>query len=678
VSEVGADAENRTVGYSRKLPMLAVLATAILIAYLPSAAAQVFFVTEGQSTNDWIVFIVLPIANFSLLLVLPITLIRGRPALAPFDCAWLRWTRGEFTRFWLMPLGVFAAAAIVALGVYNLGLPFGGREISFEVSDIARQMTILVWRMMLVVFLGPLAEEVFWRGYVQSALARVIHPVLAVVGRGILFGFIHFRLLLGFTEASLFGMIFGLWCWRRKTLVPVIIMHMAINGAVQVRQWGDWSELRQVRVTHDYAAELQKLSMPIDYDPNQDARGDYLEACQLVVQFPKDLERAGRCYPSQWTADEKSRAETWVASNAQPLKLVEKGARKPYYWPEYDCSKRAAFFAAGHLDQMRSLALALAMRAKLYAFQNRQAEALGDIESCCAMANHLLACKDCVSQITGLAVYGLCCQATRTILTHAVIEPTLMADLQHRLQTLRANRPIGFDLAAESFSLLDAIQRLFTDDGHGGGHLPRGGFRPGVSPEGVFGAVFGDMAAAVGSDIREWEKLDRRTTVAQVEEYYHAFGRATHLSLWEYETDAEGVKSTIARITAENAFIRVFRLNPKLIHFPARARVDLDSVITILAILRYRAERGRLPDSLELLAAKGYTEAVPDDPYSYKSLTYKRLKSLFAGDNPFIRDDIFLLYSWGADFDDDGGTPSRWGQGEKGGDQVFWPVTDEE
>jgi len=37
-------------------------------------------------------------------------------------------------------------------------------------------------------------------------------------------------------------------------------------------------------------------------------------------------------------------------------------------------------------------------------------------------------------------------------------------------------------------------------------------------------------------------------------------------------------------------------------------------------------------------------------------------------------DDDFILYSFGADFDDDGGTPSKWGYGEKGGDQVFWPV----
>ena len=51
------------------------------------------------------------------------------------------------------------------------------------------------------------------------------------------------------------------------------------------------------------------------------------------------------------------------------------------------------------------------------------------------------------------------------------------------------------------------------------------------------------------------------------------------------------------------------------------------------------------------------------DPYSDKPLVYKRL------------DNSFTLYSLGADFDDDGGTPSNWGEGDKGGDAVFWPVT---
>jgi len=75
--------------------------------------------------------------------------------------------------------------------------------------------------------------------------------------------------------------------------------------------------------------------------------------------------------------------------------------------------------------------------------------------------------------------------------------------------------------------------------------------------------------------------------------------------------------------------------------------------------------RGYVQRTLERLLgglAAFHVQAVPEDVFYYGPLIYRR-----TGDD-------FILYSFGADFDDDGGTPSKWGQSEKGGDQVFWPV----
>lgn len=85
-------------------------------------------------------------------------------------------------------------------------------------------------------------------------------------------------------------------------------------------------------------------------------------------------------------------------------------------------------------------------------------------------------------------------------------------------------------------------------------------------------------------------------------------------------------------------------------------------MIAILAIFRYKAEKGTLPSSLETLVDQHYLEELPHDSYSLGPHIYKRT------------DNGFLLYSLGVDFDDDGGTPSKWGEGDIGGDQVFWPV----
>ncbi len=73
------------------------------------------------------------------------------------------------------------------------------------------------------------------------------------------------------------------------------------------------------------------------------------------------------------------------------------------------------------------------------------------------------------------------------------------------------------------------------------------------------------------------------------------------------------------------------------------------------------------PVSLDDLVRTGYLGRAARDYFSKDGLL---IHQRTGGD--------FLLYSRGLDFDDDGGTPSRWGQGEKGGDQVFWPVTEPE
>ncbi len=91
-------------------------------------------------------------------------------------------------------------------------------------------------------------------------------------------------------------------------------------------------------------------------------------------------------------------------------------------------------------------------------------------------------------------------------------------------------------------------------------------------------------------------------------------------------------------------------------------RVEEQALITTLAILRYNSDKNGYPANLSELISAGHLKELPIDPYSDKSFVYKRTQ---AG---------FILYSYGGDYDDDGGQYSKWGLGEEGGDQVFWPV----
>ena len=100
----------------------------------------------------------------------------------------------------------------------------------------------------------------------------------------------------------------------------------------------------------------------------------------------------------------------------------------------------------------------------------------------------------------------------------------------------------------------------------------------------------------------------------------------------------------------------------RVIEVDFRSKAGLQALITTLAILRYNSDKNGYPATLSQLILAGYLKEMPIDPYSGKPFVYKRTP------------EGFTLYSFGADFDDDGGQYSKWGAGEKGGDQVFWPV----
>ena len=96
-----------------------------------------------------------------------------------------------------------------------------------------------------------------------------------------------------------------------------------------------------------------------------------------------------------------------------------------------------------------------------------------------------------------------------------------------------------------------------------------------------------------------------------------------------------------------------------------RMQALMDATRIILALRVWYLEYGTYPEGLSLLVEEKYLEDLPIDPYSSDVFRYER------------QADDFVLYSLGADFDDDGGVQTedgRGGEDELGGDSVFWPV----
>ncbi|MBA7624566.1 hypothetical protein ES703_31975 [subsurface metagenome] len=89
-----------------------------------------------------------------------------------------------------------------------------------------------------------------------------------------------------------------------------------------------------------------------------------------------------------------------------------------------------------------------------------------------------------------------------------------------------------------------------------------------------------------------------------------------------------------------------------------------EALITVIAVLRYKAKNENYPITLEHLVEQEYLARLSIDPFSDKPLIYKPL------------DNDFELYSIGQNCKDDGGIRYPGGSGLSGaseGDEVFWP-----
>jgi hypothetical protein len=155
-----------------------------------------------------------------------------------------------------------------------------------------------------------------------------------------------------------------------------------------------------------------------------------------------------------------------------------------------------------------------------------------------------------------------------------------------------------------------------------------------------------------------WYELDRRQTMEvgkKVFDYLDYLSAKTPAQLRRREEDFE---AKIEQMTEGNSFVRV--LIPacaKVFEMASRAKARTRALLATTAVLAYKRDRGQLPETLEELTEIGYLKAVPIDPFSDGPLVYRKV-----GDD-------FVMYSVGADFEDDDGT----GSGDSDGDYVFWP-----
>lgn len=410
----------------------------------------------------------------------------------------------------------------------------------------------------------------------------------------------------------------------------------------------------------NYVAEYNKITRPANYNPNENAAPYYEKAFEAFVEMPEAIKDNWKDWPADMDDAKLNVLKSWLASNSQAFSYLKQATQKPFCWIERHGTDNAIFnIELPEMSKLRTAAWCLSLRAKLNALQGQIELAFTQVIELHKMGLHYAGPVTLVEQLVGTAINAIAFNTAFAILDRAEVDSAILANFQNQLeQQLQQSKPLNFSIGERIYGL-DITQHMFTDDGKGDGQLiPVKLFRyKKDSP------IVPCISYAKSILICLYHP-GRRETLRLHKKLYEELDKIVYKTPWQLRQNGTSYQDHVQKLTKGNYFLNdPINAFGRVCEIFQRGKISGEALAATLALLRYKAEKGQLPENLDQLVTAGYLKQLPMDPYSDSPLVYKCL------------DDNFTLYSCGADFDDDGGTPSKWGEGEQGGDRVFWPVS---
>ncbi len=432
--------------------------------------------------------------------------------------------------------------------------------------------------------------------------------------------------------------------------------------------------------TVDYVALLNQIGRP-QIAERDNAWPSYEKAFGLLVKPGDELRQMDAFakrnrpeYPGFAGLPEEARQAItqWVQKNEAAWQEFLAASAKSYFQRPYACDPNLRepsmmCVLLPSLPEIRTVATVGIWRARIELQHGEVQQALDDCLAVARAAAHWQPRGMLIEQLVGLGLSHMAHEEIVGIVHERDLPPAGLADLQRSMADLYPVRYPSIDLEGERLSLLDTIQRVFTDRGPGGGHLAPSAARSLA----VMGGNEEFLEEATGPLLMALSMIHagREATTAKVRWIFDQQAKCANLSPYERYAGKIGA-DRILNSLPKYRYALVHMLAPALdrvadLAFQSKALHE--ATLAILAVQRYRAEKGSYPASLSELKQAGYLDALPADPYHDGPLVYK------------VAGDKFTLYSFGPDFQDNGGQPGtdRKGRPQRwpnSGDAVFWPV----
>ncbi|MCP4711278.1 MAG: hypothetical protein GY869_21875 [Planctomycetes bacterium] len=363
------------------------------------------------------------------------------------------------------------------------------------------------------------------------------------------------------------------------------------------------------------------------------------------------------------TTEKESELRQFIKENESAWRLFSDASKASYFWYEHDENLPTLELLLPYLSDFRMLGRLGAWRSRLAMQEGRSEEAFEDLMVVMRAGRHLVGKPLLVEHLVGLAMNQSACEGILFILDSAELTADELGGFQKELEKIYPDNYPQVDFRGDKYGFMDAVQRAFTDDGFMGGHLIC------RDTAGLSNFSVGDTEIQFSNFNNPFTHAGRNSTVAKANEIYEHLDKISHQKPYQlYINKVESLREMLDDLPRKK-----YRIIHLLIHFSYhnlgnstyRGKGWYEATVTGLALKRWELEKGRYPEALAELVEGGYLGELADDPYGPGVLSYRR------------EGDDFVLYSWGADFDDDGGMGDLdWGEDASGGDYVFWPIRD--
>jgi len=428
--------------------------------------------------------------------------------------------------------------------------------------------------------------------------------------------------------------------------------------------------------TFNFAERFNELSRPAGFTEADNAADLYDSALACFHDMPSELADVGlKKYETRWPGELDDKSHTlltaWLKSNEKTLTYAHQAAAKRWYWTPLASPDGSPYGdTTRNLTKSLDLARVLNWRAVFSASEGLYAEAFTDLETAWLIALHLSRGTMWFEQNISAKMQATTCSTALIILDKCEPDSQVLT----RFQTFVQDHPMTtLSFRDQELICLWLITKVFTDDGHGDGHLILNEYtalfesRYGSGPPRSLD--FSERLQALQQRCRliaETVNHDgRNATIRKIERLFALLEEISAQTPWQLKSRGTTHEREVERVIGSGQHLLLEQLwGPagSLIEGAQLTQNTQQALVAILAAMRYRADKGIYPDTLTGLQATGYLATLPQDPYSDGPLVYRK------------SDDGFILYSVGEDFKDNGGKKHQWLSKDKDTDYIYWPV----